>query len=279
MEQNQYGFLEKIIDSQSLSINMFARKEFLMPRFHYHTSHEVFYIKKGTANFIIGDKSWMAYDGTLLVIPPYLPHRSIYENSNETYRIELQVNSALLSKDIAEILDLLSKNICYTLPLRHQTDILKLLNKMNAESHSAEPYADKLCLAYISELLITVYRNAVRNSTASSADTHLASKIMEYISQNYMHTITIAELSHIFHVCESTIYKSFKKHTGLKITDYINFTRIMNAERLMRETNLTLTEIAFQCGFNDCNYFSGVFKRYKNMTPGKYMRTKRTFAR
>lgn len=275
MNENQQWKFEDRVGSQPLYINMYTRKGDLMPHFHYHTSYELFYIKSGAANFILGNKSHTIYDGNLLVIPPYVPHRSIYATDKETYRIELQIKHSLLSENMSRILKHLSENPCYTISLKYQTQVLNLFAQMSTEQHSIKDYTADLCLAYISEFLITVYRNAVRCEASTDSTALLPQKIMAYISENYYRNITIAELSAEFNVCDSTIYKSFKKHTGLKITDYINFTRVMNAERLMRETELSLTEISYQCGFNDCNYFSIVFKRYKNMAPARFKRQKR----
>ena len=275
IEQNSHSKFEERVGSRSLYIEMREKKGTYMPHFHYHSSYELFYIKSGAANFIIGNKIYTVYEGSLLIIPPYVPHRSIYTDPQETYRIELQIKSSILTKNMSGILENLSRHISYTLSLTYQTYVLKLLTKMKSELKSQKEYSEDLCLAFANELLIIIYRNAVKCDAIFSNDL-LPEKIMKYIDQNYYRDISVNELSKQFHVCESTIFKSFKKHTGLKVTDYINFTRIMNAERLMCETDLSLTEIACRCGFNNCNYFSSVFKRYKNTTPGKFMRQKRT---
>lgn len=273
--QNSYSQLEERVGSRSLYVEMREKKgSYNMPHFHYHSSYELFYIKSGTANFIIGNKNYTVYEGSLLIIPPYVPHKSIYTESQETYRIELQVKSSFLTKNMSGIIENLSKDVCYTLSLKYQTYVLKLLTKIKEELKSKREYAEDLCLAFVNELLINIYRHAVKCEAFASNDL-LPEKIMKYIAENYHRDITIRELSNQFYISESTIYKSFQKHTGLKIKDYINFTRIMNAERLMCETELTLTEISYRCGFNNCNYFCSVFKRYKNTTPGKFMRQKR----
>jgi AraC-like DNA-binding protein/mannose-6-phosphate isomerase-like protein (cupin superfamily) len=279
LPKQQVGHLEERGNSMSLYIEMRTRKGNFMPNFHYHTTYELFYIKSGIANFIVGNQNYTLYEGNLLVIPPYVPHRSIYTETQETYRIELQIKDTLLNANMSRILKNLSSNPCYTLSLKYQTSVIKLFNQIKDELFSKKEFSEDFCLAYLSEFLITVYRNAVSCQASTMDHAALPQMIMEYISQNYHRNITIAELAAQFNVCDSTIYKSFKKHTGLKITDYVNFTRVMNAERLMQETDLSLTEISYRCGFNDCNYFSGVFKRYKNMTPGRFMRQKRSSRR
>lgn len=273
--QNSYSKFEERVGSRSLYIEMREKKGTFMPHFHYHSSYELFYIKSGTANFIIGNKNYTVYEGSLLIIPPYVPHKSIYTDVQETYRIELQIKSSVLTPNMSGILENLSKQVCYTLSLKYQTYVLKLLAKMKSELKEKKEYAEDLCLAFANELLIIIYRKAVACDSSTSSNDLLPEKIMKYIEKNYYRNISVKELCEQFYVCESTIFKSFKKHTGLKVTDYINFTRIMNAERLICETNLNLTEIAYRCGFNNCNYFSSVFKRYKNISPGKFMHQKR----
>ena len=266
--QNQ---LEERVGSRFFYIEMHEKTGDFMPHFHYHSSYELFYIKRGTAKFMIGNKNYIVHEGSLLIIPPYIPHKSFYSKNQENHRIELQIKKTSLTKNISGILDILSKDICYTLSLKYQHNVLKLFTSIRDEFRSKRQFSEDLCLAYIHELLIFIYRNAVKCNVVTTANEVLTEKLMAYIAENYHRDITIAELSNEYHVCDSTIYKSFKKHTGLKVTDYINFTRIMNAERLMRETDLSLTEISYRCGFNNYNYFSSVFKRYKNTTPGKFI--------
>ena len=269
----QQGRLEERNADNSIYLTVETRKKgAVMPDFHYHTSYELFYIKSGRADFIIGKSTYTIFDGNLLVIPPYVPHRSMYLRS-KTDRIEMCVKESQVNEQMARLLKAMSQDICYTISLKHQEFILQLFNRINEELSCGGTYSEELCLAYTYELLITLYRHAVKTGLPGCVETAVPEKIMEYVSENYSQRITIAGLAQWLNVSESTIYKSFKKYTGLKVTDFINFTRVMNAERLMRETDQPLGEIAYQCGFSDCNYFSIVFKKYKNVAPGKFMRS------
>ena len=64
--------------------------------------------------------------------------------------------------------------------------------------------------------------------------------------------------------------RKFKKETGQSLTDYINKLRIKEALYMMENHNLSITDIAYMTGFNDVNYFTKVFKKYKRMTPSSY---------
>lgn len=256
-------------------IVMRTRKGDLMRDFHYHATYELFYIKSGQAEFILDNSGYALSEGSILIIPPYVPHRSRYPEDRETYRVELQILCSCLSPNMSGILKKMERTPCYTLPLKYQAGVIRLFEKIRDESNSKEAFASDLCVSYLNEFLITANRYAVNCPPAAAVQESLSGMIMKYISENYSHPITINELASRFCVSDSTVYKNFKKHTGLKITDYINFTRIMNAERLIRETSLSLSEISGQCGFNDSNYFSTVFKRYKGVSPGRFIRLNR----
>ena len=58
--------------------------------------------------------------------------------------------------------------------------------------------------------------------------------------------------------------------TGKPPIEYLNEYRIEKAVRKLRLTNLSITDIAFSCGFSDLSYFIKTFKKTKGVSPGKY---------
>ena len=73
-----------------------------------------------------------------------------------------------------------------------------------------------------------------------------------------------------FSISEGYLSRKFKAVSGIGLNQYITYVRICHAEKLLTETNLSVTEIAEKCGFNGSNYFSSVFKKMKGMTPLMY---------
>ena len=74
-----------------------------------------------------------------------------------------------------------------------------------------------------------------------------------------------------YHFC-----RLFKQITGKSAIDYINRFRVEKSLLLLRKSNCNITEIALSCGFNDTNYFSRTFKKYKHISPTQ-MRHKKLF--
>lgn len=90
---------------------------------------------------------------------------------------------------------------------------------------------------------------------------------VKFINENYDRSLTTRELSKMMHLSEGYFCQVFKEVTGKTAMEYINHIRMDKAEKMLRETEMTVTEIAFCCGFEDANYFSRMFKKIKGDSP------------
>jgi YesN/AraC family two-component response regulator len=101
-------------------------------------------------------------------------------------------------------------------------------------------------------------------------DNPLMQEIATYIYQNYDKKLTLEDMSEKFNISRSYLSKKFKVITGFGFKEYVVNVRIQNACRLLLETNKSITDIAFECGFNDSNYFGDAFRHVKGVSPNKY---------
>lgn len=91
--------------------------------------------------------------------------------------------------------------------------------------------------------------------------------VMKYIDEHITEDISIDTLAELVNMSASCYSKWFKKINGYTTWDYINTQRVLRAQRLLRETNLSVTKIAAQCGFNNSANFNRQFKRFSGETP------------
>ena len=71
----------------------------------------------------------------------------------------------------------------------------------------------------------------------------------------------------------STLSRKVAEVTGMSPNNYLLRLRLCRAMNMLRETDMSVTEIAFACGFNDSNYFTSRFHREVGMSPLKYRRS------
>lgn len=93
--------------------------------------------------------------------------------------------------------------------------------------------------------------------------------VINYISFNLTADLSLNALSEEFMLNSSYLSTLFKKETGVTLTNFVNNKRIEHAIYLLNTTQSAIQDIAAQCGINDVNYFTKLFKNL-NMTPTQY---------
>ncbi len=105
---------------------------------------------------------------------------------------------------------------------------------------------------------------------ADSGTALILNKAASYIAANISEPLRISQVSHICGVSESYLYKIFSSCLGLSPKDYILNCKMEYAVKLLKETNLTVTQISRELGFSNPNHFSNTFYKCKGVRPSKY---------
>lgn len=91
--------------------------------------------------------------------------------------------------------------------------------------------------------------------------------IRDYIHQNYMKNLNLANTSARFFLSPNHFCRYFKTHTGVTFVEYLNLYRIKKAEELLRNNALGIMEISIRCGFGSVSQFYRYFKQIKAISP------------
>lgn len=98
----------------------------------------------------------------------------------------------------------------------------------------------------------------------------LAERIRNYIEYHYKEDLTAGRICSVFYIEGSYLSRLFRKAYGLTPTDYIRKVRIDASKRLLVSTNISVSSIAMNVGFQDPNYFYKVFEKQTGMRPSEY---------
>ena len=98
----------------------------------------------------------------------------------------------------------------------------------------------------------------------------LMDSIKSYIRENYAYNFSLTDLAEIFGYNAKYLGRLFKHRTGTTVNVFCNTLRMEEAKRLLKETEMRITDIALQTGFNNISYFNYVFSQEMGMSPGAY---------
>ena len=119
-------------------------------------------------------------------------------------------------------------------------------------------------------MLETAYNQSPNITKEQSKGTNFYAKILYYLNKNHCSQITVDDICRELYCSKSYISHIFKKYNGKTIKEYLNTIRIKDAQTLLINSNLNMTQIALSTGFSDSNYFAIVFKKHTGITPTEY---------
>jgi transcriptional regulator GlxA family with amidase domain len=95
-------------------------------------------------------------------------------------------------------------------------------------------------------------------------------KIQDFLKENYTKNIQLSDIASQIGLSEEALCRFFKKHTSQTLFAYMNKMRIEASVQMLRETDDSISGIAYSCGFNTICHFNKLFKQSKGMTPMRY---------
>ncbi len=232
---------------------------------HYHPHFEVYYMKDGNCRYFIDDRSFDVEAGDVIFIPKGKIHRTNYTSSSHS-RLLINFTDEFIPERALKNLDEgrylyrsreISKNIEF------------LFNRIEYEYNHPDEYTRDLLGCHTAEMFYLLLRHPGAAEEATTGN-ELIDGIVRYIKQNYMSDIKLSGVAKMKSVSAEHLSRTFKSCTGLGFNEYVTMLRLKKAEEMIKtEPEKTISEIAYECGFNDGNYFSYKFKKMYGISPIK----------
>lgn len=135
------------------------------------------------------------------------------------------------------------------------------------EAHNELAMVGHLYL-FLTDLIREAQESEPRSASSSS---QYVLNAIKYIQFNFSHDISIDDIAKSVGVSRSHLYRVFMSNVGQSPIDYLTSYRISEACHLLKNSQLSIAEIAVSVGFFDQFYFSRVFKKAKGVPPSKYL--------
>ncbi len=244
---------------------------FIMHSPHTHDYHELYFLENGQTTYFIGSSIYILNAGDFIFIPQGQLHQTDNSRYPHIERVLLNFDDRFISDKYMYLLEELKASPYIQLPEAEIPKFRKIIKRIEQEAMSNDSNCELLQQLYLHELLVLISRHRKSDTTVNYGSAHrIAQATAQYISTNYDKPICLSTLAKEYSVSEGYLSKLFKKYTGMGINQYINISRIMAAKEMLNNTDMSVTEVAYECGFNDSNYFSLMFKKLTGISPKKY---------
>ena len=233
---------------------------------HMHEKIEIMYVCEGIVDTKIGNCQKMMAPGELSIVFPDVIH-SYRRAGVPNYLLTVIFDSALVEN---YKLLLSSKQPEYPFLAADQVhpDIIHAFNTIVLDRYWT--YDQRLLQGYLYVIMGQIL-NCFNLIPREKPDFFLPD-LLTYLSCHYMENLSLDDLSHEFGISKYHISRCFSQKIGCSFTNYLNALRIQNANKMLLTTELPVTDISYQSGFESLSTFYRVFQQFHGITPSEYKR-------
>jgi len=253
---------------------------------HWHETIELLYFIKGEALIKCNSLEIPVKKGDLIVVNSNELHQGYCVSQSVEYHCIIFDTSLFQSRYIdtceTKYINPISQNrILFKNKIENDKEVARYIHEFVKEYDAKEIGYEMAVKATLYHLLVLLLRNHVQLVlTSKEYDVRMKNlkrfnSILEYIENNYNTKITIDQLCSMAHLSRFYFCRMFKSITNKSLGEYLNQLRINKAEALLKNGDVNITEAAMSCGFDDINYFSRLFKKYKKESPSSSLRNKK----
>ena len=258
-------------DSRSADLNMQFQ--------HFHTFYELcIFLCPSAVHFVEG----VPYDVQALDIVGISPnrlHKTQYPEGRSCKRIIIQFSLPAhvtgLSNEYEQLVKIFDRDVpIFRFGSELQKRLFGKLNDIYQLAPKTDPMRNLILHQKFIEFLILMFLNQEGNIYSSQAEMSSSESkvysVARHIHAHYQEDLSLEGLSQQFGISTSYLSHRFKDVTGFSVTDYIQMTRIRNAQALLINTKIPITEISEPCGFNCFSQFNRVFRKHIGMSPSTF---------
>ncbi len=274
--------LEKITPDFGSSLLVKKHEKFLKtntPFWHFHPEIELVYVDKGKGKRHIGNHISYFNNSQLVLMGSNLPHVGYIDrlttNGSETL---IQFSPDFLGKGFFKIPEMLAIDNLFERAkkgIRFNIDIKKRIGAKIQKLVDLQGVNRIVSFIEILNDLATTDDYTLLNADgfafeSKHQDTNKIELIYKYINENFKSHISLDEVADIVSMTVPAFCRYFKKSTGRTFTNIVNEYRVVHATKLLAESNMSITDVCFNCGFNNFSHFNKLFKQFTGKSASVY---------
>ena len=250
----------------------------------FHEAIEIKYYTEGESTLLVGTKTVHVKAGDIIVINPYEFHATVDIGNEKTakyhlFMIGLDIFEGIRCPAVNLRNSLLEKRMHFKTKIEDHEKIQNILEEMVDEYAKRDEPSSFGLLGLCAELFCQLMRNFCDDDSTTHKDDTLKyyaviEPALRMIRDDYSSDFTVDTLAEACNVSKYHFCRIFKSVMGTGAIQYLNTHRLKIADALLKNTSLSISEIADSCGFESSNYFSRLYKSSYGIPPRKTKKSK-----
>jgi AraC-like DNA-binding protein len=278
MIETLHGIQETVNFKANTRLRLYANEEFEHYPSHWHAPLEIIMPLQNQYHVTCCNTLFTLREGDVLVINPGIIHSM---EAMEGKRLIFQADFTLLHgiKELEATLSFISPALMITeedAPETHE-QIQKLMLEISDEYFADAPLSEAAIYAKLIEIFVLIGRSYSPNAKCFNNSLNKQREyterflyVCDYISEHCNEDLTLDYIADLSGFSKYHFSRLFKQFTNVSFYKYLNKKRIENAEKLLMDKELTITEVALHCGFSSLSAFIRMFKIIKDCTPTEF---------
>ena len=254
-----------------------AGRSFQIP-VHWHDEFEIIYVRSGFLTVSISGESYIGKTGEAFVVSPGNLHLMGSQTGTVDYTFLFPLKYISFRTDDMldeKLLEPLNSGHLMICPRVKDTakelceQLIKIYEAKNDESESKITTQVRTKIILLQFILEMWKKGFVIENDTSGRNT-VEKEMVSYIQQNFTGKISLREFGEQFHLSEKYISRYFKEHFHITLSQYVTYLRLEHAKQLLQDTDIPVTDVAMQSGYQNVSYFIRSFQKAYAVSPLKY---------
>ena len=247
---------------------------------HWHTELEMIHILNGELNVRLNNSTYTAKQNDILFVNPEIIHAATPDDCKyECIVFDISYLSSAFEGSRYFFEGLLNNEyfINEYIPFDDSEIHTLVRNVFNLMKNKSSGYKFKVIgemYKMFGEIIDSHLYSNITGVTELGADKnmHKLKNVLVFMRDNYDKPISLSDMADAADMSSKYFCYFFKEMTRKSPVEYLNTYRVEKAARKLITSDISVTDVAFACGFNDLSYFIKTFKAYKGVTPARFRR-------